>query len=55
MKDAIKALNKYSKHEMTFSISPEIDHLIEKVLEKKGRTKLLAKIQELSKKEYFIK
>ena len=54
LNDTIKALNKYSKHGMTFSINPEIDQLIEKVLMKKGRLKLLEKIRELSKQEYFI-
>lgn len=53
LKPVISTLNKYSKKDMTFSINPQTDALIEKVLMKKNRP-LLNKIKELNKKEYFI-
>lgn len=54
LRKAINTLKKYAKHGMTFSINPEIDQLIEKVLIKKGEDNLVLKIKELSNKEYFI-
>lgn len=53
LKPVISTLNKYSKKDMTFSIDPKTDELIEKVLLKKN-VKLLNKIKELKAKRYFI-
>ena len=50
----INTLNEYAEFNMTFSINPEIDLLIEKVLIMDGNEELAKKIKEISKKEYFI-
>ena len=39
---------------MTFSINPETDDLIEKVLILKGNKKLVNKLNQLKEKEYFV-
>ena len=54
LKPVISALNKYSKMGMTFSINPETDDLIEKVLILKGNKKLVNKLNQLKEKEYFV-
>ena len=54
LRPAIGSLKRYSRIGMTFSIDPKTDALIEKVLIKRGNTKLLNKIKKLSKKEYFV-
>ena len=51
---SISALRRYSKRGMTFSISPQADALIKEVMLKSGKEKLLAKIEKINKKEYFI-
>lgn len=55
LKAPISTLRRYSKFGMTFSIDPKTDALIDEFLVKSGRTGLHKKINELSKKEYFIK
>ncbi len=54
LKPVISTLNKYSKMGMTFSINPETDDLIEKVLILKGNKKLANKLNQLKEKEYFV-
>ena len=54
LKPAISALQKYAKLGMTFSINPETDELIEKVLLMKGKDKLVDNLKNLQDKEYFI-
>ena len=54
LKPVISTLNKYSKMGMTFSINPETDDLIEKVLILKGNKKLVNKLNQLKEKEYFV-
>ena len=54
LKPAVRSLRRYSRLGMTFSIDPKTDALIEEVLTKRGNLKLLKRIKELSKKEYFI-
>ena len=54
LKPAISPLRRYSKYGMTFSISPEADELIKNVLIKTGRGKLVEKIEEIAKKQYFV-
>ena len=54
LRPAIGSLRRYSRLGMTFSIDPKTDALIEEVLTKRGNLKLLSRIKELAKKEYFI-
>lgn len=54
LKPVISTLNKYSKMGMTFTINPETDDLIEKVLILKGNKKLANKLNQLKEKEYFV-
>ena len=54
LKPAINTLKKYSEYDLTFSINPKIDTLIEKVLLKKKKKKIAKKIKELLKKEFLI-
>lgn len=54
LKPAISTFTRYSKHNMTISISPKSDALIKEVMRKSGRGKLVSKIEQISKKEYFI-
>lgn len=54
LKPVITELKKHANNGMTFSISDEIDRLIDEVLIKKGDEKLLKKIQVLREKEYFV-
>lgn len=50
----IKSLRGYAKHGMTFSISPEADELIEKVLIKEEQQELVDEMKKISKKKYFV-
>ncbi len=54
LKPVINTIKEYAKLNMTFSINPEIDSLIEKVLLMDGNEELANKIKEISEKEYFI-
>lgn len=51
---AITALRRYANFGMTFSINPQIDSLIKNVLSIKENYDLIKKINNLSKKEYFV-
>lgn len=54
LKPVISSLKKYSKLGMTFSISPQADDLIKNVLLAKSDEKLVNKMKELNKKQYFV-
>lgn len=54
IKPVINTLKKYGEYNMTFSINPNIDSLIEKVLLIKGDEELVNKLREISKNEYYI-
>ena len=50
----IFTFKKFANRGMTFSINPEADELIKNVLIKSGEGDLVKRIDELSKKEYFV-
>ena len=52
--DVIRVLRRYSKFGMTFSINPKTDALIKKVLLILEEEDLLNRLDEISKKEYFV-
>ncbi len=54
LRPVINALNRYAKHDLTFSVNPKIDDLIREVLIKKNNKELLVKIEILSQKELLI-
>lgn len=54
LKPIIATLNKYAKYNMSFSINPEIDELIDKILIKEGKRDFVEKINILRHKEYFV-
>jgi phosphorylcholine metabolism protein LicD len=54
LKKVIYTLKSYSKYGMTFSINPEVDELIEKVLIKNGEEELVEKLKVISEKEFFV-
>jgi len=54
LKPVISPLRRYSKHGMTFSINPQADDLIKKVLIKTEREKLVERIEKIAKKQYFV-
>ncbi len=54
LKLVIRTLKKYSKFGFTFSINPQVDELIERILLKQGNKKLVKKMKKLSQKKYFI-
>ena len=54
LRPTIRQLRNYSKYDMTFSINPRADALIERVLLKNDEKEFVDKLKKLSKKEYFV-
>ena len=54
LEPVIRSLNRFSKFGMTFPIEPKSKDLIYRVLIKLEKQNLIDKIEEISKKEYFV-
>ena len=54
LQQVINTLKKYAEYDLTFSVNPKIDTLVEEVLLRKKKKKLVKKIKKLSEKEYLI-